>query len=70
MLTKREPSRPTHFEYCPIFGVRTASCSTVLRGEVLRRRTRKRGPFANDRIRLPGIPNLKHALISVFLISS
>ena len=30
MLTKREPSRPAHFEYCPIFGARNTSCSTVL----------------------------------------
>ena len=27
MRTKREPSRPTHVEYCPIFGARTARCS-------------------------------------------
>ena len=31
MLTKREPSRPAHFEYCPIFGAWNISCSTVLR---------------------------------------
>ncbi len=70
MLTKREPSRQAHFEYCPIFGARTASCSTVLRGEALQRKTRRWRALANDRIRPPGIRNLQHALSSVFLISS
>jgi hypothetical protein len=68
MLAK--PSRPAHFEYCPIFRVRTASCSTVLRGEALQRNPRRWRAFANDRIRPPGIPNLEHAVTSVFLISS
>ena len=69
MLTKREPSRPADFEHYPIFGEQTASCWTVLRGEPLQRKTR-RWRASNDRIRSPGIPNLKHALSSVFLISS
>jgi len=66
MLAK--PSRPAHFEYCPIFGARTASCLTVLRA--LQRKPRKWRAFANDRIRPPAIPNLEHAVTSVFLISS
>jgi hypothetical protein len=70
MLTKREPSRPAHFEYCSIFGVRTVSCSTVLRGEPSQRKTRKWRAFASDRIHPPAIPNLEHALSSVFMISS
>ncbi len=70
MLTKREPSRPAHFEYCPIFGARTASCSTDLRGEPVQRRTRRWRAFANDPIRPPAVVNLKHALSSLFLISS
>ena len=70
MLTKREPSRPGHFEYCLIYRARTASCSTVLRGEALQRKTRTWRAFANDRNRLPGISNLSDVLGSVFLISS
>jgi hypothetical protein len=69
MLTKREPSRPAHFEYCPIFAARTARCSTVLRGDALQRKTREWRAFANDRLCPPGIPNLKHASSSVFLSS-
>jgi hypothetical protein len=68
MLAKRQPSRPAHLEYSPIFGARTASCSTVLGGEPSQGKTRKWRGFANDRIRPPGIPNLKHAWSSVFLI--
>src|SRR5947209_9312034 len=69
MLTKREPSRPTHFEYCLIFGARTTSCSTVLRGEPVQRRTRRWRASANDPIRPPAIANLKHTLSSLFFIS-
>jgi hypothetical protein len=69
MLTKRAPSHPGHFEYCPIFGAQTASCSTV-HGEPLQRKPRKWRAFANDRIRPRGIPSLKHAPNNVFLIRS
>jgi hypothetical protein len=70
MLAKREPSRPAHFEYCPAFGAGTASCSTVLRGEVSRRKTRKGRTFADDQPRPPGMPNLQRAVSSVFSIPS
>jgi hypothetical protein len=70
MFAKREPSRPAQLEYSSIFGARTASCSTVLGGEPSQGKTRKWRAFANDRIRPPGIPNLKHARSSVFLIPS
>jgi hypothetical protein len=70
MLTKREPSRRAHFEYCLIFGARTTSCSTLLRGEPVQRRTRRWSASANDPIRPPEIANLKHALSSLFFISS
>jgi hypothetical protein len=70
MLTEREPSHPPHLEYCPIFGARTASCSTFHGREPSQRKTRKWRTFANDRIRPPGIPSLKHASSNVFLIRS
>jgi hypothetical protein len=70
MLTKREPSHAAHFEYCPIFGARTASCSTVLRGEISPKRKLEMRAFRNDQIRPLGIRNLKHALRGVLLISS
>jgi len=70
MLTKREPSHLAHFEYCLVFGKRTTSCSTVLRGEPVQRRTRGWSASANDPIRPPAIAHLKHALSSLFFISS
>ena len=70
MLTKREPSRPAYFEYCPIFGERTASCSTVLREEPSQRKTQQWRAIANDRICSPAIPHPKQAMSSVFFISS
>jgi hypothetical protein len=70
MLMEREPSRPAHFEYGPMFGARTASCSTVLRGEPSQRKTPKWRAFADGRIRPPGRPDLKGASISIFLTPS
>ena len=69
MPTKREPSRSAPLEYYPIFGARTVSCSTVLRGEPLQRETRRWRAIANDHIRPPGILNLKPTLSSVLFIS-
>jgi hypothetical protein len=65
MLTIREPSHAAHFEYCPLFGAQTASCSTV-HGEPLQRKPWKWRAFANH----PGIPSLKHVSNNVFLIWS
>ena len=63
------PSRPADFAYCPILGHEPPVARRSSEG-ALERIPRRWGAFANDRFRPPGIPNLEHALTSLFLILS